>query len=74
MEIFELLEKQEKYFCSICKNIIKLNLEVKEKEKEYNPRNKKMIHLNLPSSEELQKLDNNLSNFNKHCFLCLNIF
>ena len=72
MEIFELLEKQEIYFCSICKNIIKLNLEVKEKE--YNPRNKKMIQLNLPSSEELQKLDNNLSNSNKQCFLCLNIF
>ena len=54
MEIFGHLEQQEIYFCSICKNIIKLNLEAKEKE--YNPRNKKMIQINLPSSEELQNL------------------
>ena len=72
MEIFENLEKQEIYFCSICKNIIKMNLEVKEKE--YNPRNKKLIQLNLPSLEELQNFDNKLSNSDKQCFLCLNIF
>jgi len=72
MEIFGHLEQQEIYFCSICKNIIKLNLEAKEKE--YNPRNKKMIQINLPSSEELQNLENNLSNSDKQCFLCLNIF
>ena len=75
MELFEICEKQEIYFCEICKNVIKINLDMKTKE-EYNPKNKKYIQLNLPSYEELSKLEfnfNNNDNDNIYCSLCLNI-
>ena len=74
MDLFECLEKQDIYFCSICKDIIKLNLQENKKIKEeYNPRNKKTIQLNIPSDEELSKLNFNINNKHTYCFLCLNI-
>ena len=72
MELFEYLENLDIYFCSICKNIIKLNLEKKPKDKEeLDKRNKKLIQLKLPSYEELSQLNND--NKNSYCFLCFNI-
>ena len=71
MELFENLEKQNIYFCPICKDIIKLNIEKNiEKKEEFNKRNKKLIQLKLPLNEELSKLD---FDFDNYCFLCLNI-
>ena len=72
MEILEYLEKQDITFCSICKSIIKINLEKKEKEKEvFNKKNKKLIQLELPTYDELSKLNND--NKNCYCYLCFNI-
>ena len=72
MNVFENLEKQDVYFCPICKSIIKLNLEKNTKiNQEYNRRNKKSIQLILPSFEVLsQSICNNMHNY---CFLCMNI-
>ena len=71
MELFENLEKQNIYFCPICKEVIILNIEKnKELKEEYNKRNKKFIQLNLPLNEKLSELD---FNFDNYCFLCLNI-
>ena len=73
MELIKKCEKQNIYFCQICKNIIQINLDIKAKE-EYNPKNKKFIQLNIPSYEELSKLDFNFDNKNDLCCsLCLNI-
>ena len=71
MELFENLEKQNIYFCPICKDIIKLNIEKNiENKEEFNKRNKKLIQLKLSLNEELTKLD---FDFDNYCFLCLNI-
>ena len=72
-KIFEVLEKEGLIFCQVCKTIIKLNLDLKSL-KLNNPGNKKNIQINLPSKEVLQKLNNNYTSLNKHCFLCFNIF
>ena len=73
MELFDLCEKQGINFCEICKDVIKKNLDIKMKE-EYNPKNKKYIQLNIPSNEELSKLNFNFNkNSNIYCSLCLNI-
>ena len=74
MEFFEICKIQDIHFCQICQNIIKINLDIKSKE-EYNPKNKKFVQLNIPSNDELSKLEFNFNNNDKniYCSLCLNI-
>ena len=70
-KIFKILENNNIFFCEICKKLISINNDLNEINKNYNPKNKKNIQINILNLDEIKKLD---FSKNSYCFLCFNLF
>ena len=69
--IFKILEKNNIFFCEICKKLISVNNNLNDINKNFNPKNKKNIQINILKLDEINKLD---CSKNSNCFLCFNLF